>query len=144
MSIKTTGVTAQFRIDAAQLEEISRRDRNSKVAGGHDDECCNIARSRKGKSEHAFFVEAKITVMADHDMVEHTHAHDVAHVFQPLGDIDVLGARRWIAARMIVHEDDAGGGFPNNRVVDLARMDQRRGERSLGDLDLAHFAVFVV
>jgi hypothetical protein len=38
MSIKTTGITAQFRINAGKPDEISRRGRNSKVAGDFDDE----------------------------------------------------------------------------------------------------------
>lgn len=36
MSIKTTGITAQFRIDAGKPEEVFPRGQNSRVAGGYD------------------------------------------------------------------------------------------------------------
>ena len=81
--------------------------------------------------KHAFIAEAKVAVMADHNMVEHAHAHDVAHVFQTLGDVDVFAAWRRIAAWMIVHEDDAGGRFADDRMEDFARVDQRCGPRRL-------------
>lgn len=60
--------------------------------------------------------------MADHHVIKNTYAHYIADFFEPSGDIDVLWTRRGIAARMIMDEDNGGGGIANHRVINLARM----------------------
>src|SRR4030095_9385896 len=94
--------------------------------------------------EHPFIAEAEVAIVTDHDVVEDAHSHDIADFFEAFGDIDVLGARRRIAAWMVVDEDNRRGGFPNDRIVNFTRMNQRRGQRSLGNFYLANLSVLIV
>lgn len=94
--------------------------------------------------DHAFVAEAKEPVMADHHVIKNAYAHDIADFFEPPGDIDVLWTGRRIAARMIMDEDNGGGGIANHRVINLARMNQRGREGSLRDFDLTNLAVLVI
>ena len=59
-------------------------------------------------------------------------------------DLHVLPARRRVAARMVVDQDDAGRGLPDDRVEDLPGMHDGCGEGTFGDLDVADLAVPVV
>jgi hypothetical protein len=72
--------------------------------------------------DHAFIIEAKEPVMADHDVVQNSYAHDIADFFEPSGDVDVLRTRRGVAARMIMDENNGGGGIANHRVINFARV----------------------
>lgn len=60
--------------------------------------------------------------VADDDVVEHRHAHQFARLFQTAGDLPVFPARRRVAGRMVVDQDDGGGGVANRRAENLPRM----------------------
>jgi deazaflavin-dependent oxidoreductase (nitroreductase family) len=53
--------------------------------------------------------ETHVPALADHDMVEHSHADEIANLTQTPGDFDVLSARRRVSARMIVKKNHGGG-----------------------------------
>src|SRR5439155_1542632 len=79
-----------------------------------------------------------------HHVVEHADADQLARLTQALGDGRVLGRRRRVAARVVVDEDEGRGGRADGGGEDLARVDERRGERALGDAHLALHAVLAV
>ena len=47
---------------------------------------------------------------------------------------DVLPAWRWVAARMVVRQDQGCGALAQRRPEDLTRVDERAGERPDGYL----------
>src|SRR5262249_46582783 len=87
--------------------------------------------------------ETHVAAMSDHDVVEHADADEVSDLAQPPGDLDVLAARRRVAARMVVDEDHRSRRFADHRQVDVARVDDARGQRALRDADLLDLAVLV-
>src|SRR5262245_5003572 len=68
-------------------------------------------------------------VAEDHVVLER-NAEDLARVAQALGDPQVLRARLGIAGGMVVGDDQRGGRLANRAAEDLARMDQRGGQRA--------------
>jgi hypothetical protein len=73
--------------------------------------------------KHAFIAEAEITIVSDHDMIEHANTDDFANFLQTFGEVDVFGARRRIAARVIMDENHGSGGLSNYWIKNFARMD---------------------
>ena len=57
-------------------------------------------------------------------MIQHAYPHYFANFPQPSRDVEVLGARGRIAARVIVNEDDRGCGLTDHRIVNLPWMNQ--------------------
>ena len=94
--------------------------------------------------EHATVAEAVVSIAADDDVIQNADAHHFSHLLQPPRNLDILGARRRVAARMVVDKDHRGGGFADDRIVNFARVDERRGERTFRNLHFADLAVFVV
>ena len=64
--------------------------------------------------------EADVAAVADDDVVEDADAHQFADLAEALRDRDVLGARRRVAARVVVHQNDGGGAFLDHRHEHLA------------------------
>ena len=50
-----------------------------------------------------------MAVVTEHDVVEHLDPEQRAGLAQSIGELDVLGAGRGFAARVVVHEDDGRG-----------------------------------
>ena len=89
-----------------------------------------------------------VAPFADDDVVEDAGAYDVAGFAQAASDLDVLpspgfggralpsprlrqaGLLAWgrIAARVVAHEDDSGGGKAHNLAEDVARTKQENGK----------------
>ena len=68
------------------------------------------------------------------DVVEQRNAEQLSSMAEAIGERDILRARRRIAARMVVHDDDARSARPDGRSEHLPRMNQTRGERAARDL----------
>src|SRR3989338_3394627 len=81
-------------------------------------------------SEHATVAEAKVVVVADHHVVQDSHSHQLAHLFQPPSDLQVLRTGGRVAAWMVMNKDDGGRRFADHRVVHLSRVNQRSCERA--------------
>jgi hypothetical protein len=54
-------------------------------------------------------------------MVEDADADDIAHFAETAGDLQVLLRWRRVAARVVVDEDDRGGGVAHDLAEDVAR-----------------------
>ncbi len=67
--------------------------------------------------------------------------HEIAHLAQPRGQLDVRPRGRRIARRVVVAEDDGGGRAPDERAEDVARVDLDAGERAAREAELALHAV---
>jgi len=75
--------------------------------------------------------KAHVAPLPDHDMVEDTHPHQLTDLTQAARDFNILLARRRVAARMIVDEDDGGGRFADHRSEDVTRVHDARRQRPL-------------
>ena len=53
--------------------------------------------------------QARVTVLADDDVIVHRNAERAGNVDDGLGHLDIGLRRRRIAGRMVVHWDDGGG-----------------------------------
>jgi hypothetical protein len=58
--------------------------------------------------EHALFAESDVLARGDDHTIEHIDHHCFPDPNQPGRDLDVIGARRGIARRVIVHQDQIG------------------------------------
>ena len=68
-------------------------------------------------------------------MIDHRDAEQLADGAQPARQRDVLGARRRIARRMVVHEHAARRRHAHQRAEHLARVDLDAVDRAARDLD---------
>ena len=74
---------------------------------------------------------------ADDDMIVQLDAQPLADLGDVAGDGDVLFARAWIAARVVVHQDQAGGAEIERPADHFARVDRRFAGRSLAEMLVA-------
>ena len=91
--------------------------------------------------QQSFVSKAHVSAVTDDHMVEQVDPHKGCNALEPTGQIDVVGARARITARVVVHEDDRRRALPNGRLEDFSRVDDARREASFGDLDLPELAV---
>ena len=61
-------------------------------------------------------------------MIEQVDPHDLPGLNQTLRDRDIFRTGRWIAGRMVVGDDNAGGTRNHRIFKDLTGMDDRRAE----------------
>ena len=80
--------------------------------------CC-VTGGSSFEGEAAFF-EADVAVAADNDVVEDLDVEELAGFDEHLGDADVLGAGRGVAAGVVVDDDDGGGQAADRFTEDLA------------------------
>ena len=74
-------------------------------------------------------------------MVQKLNSQDPARLDEPSGDGPVLRARGWVAAWVIVRQDDSRRAGPNGLREDLSRVDDAAVERPDGDRGDLHHAV---
>ena len=86
----------------------------------------------QGLNQPALF-EADEDAVADDDVVEQVNAHDLARADETLGDGHILPARRGVAGRVVVGDDQGGGGDDHGVLEDLAGVDDGGGQVSDGD-----------
>ena len=77
-------------------------------------------------------------------MVEEIDFDGAGGVAEDARELDVGGARRGIAARMVVRADDGGGRFANGGAEHFARMRERGGGGAGADFDAAKETIFAV
>src|SRR5436309_14478735 len=82
------------------------------------------------------FLEARVRVLRDHDVVQDIDAEDTSRLDQTSGNGQVLLAGGRIAGRMIMREDQARRRDRNRGLIDLVRMNDARVQASDRD-DLA-------
>ena len=83
--------------------------------------CCVKGRSSDLRFEgEAAFFEADVAVAADNDVVEDLDVEEAAGFDDHLGDADVFGAGRGVAAGVVVDDDDGGGEAADRLTEDLA------------------------
>src|SRR6185437_3518307 len=70
-------------------------------------------------------------VAAEDDMVEHLDLEHLAGADEIARESHIGFGWRWVAAGMIVHEDDRRRARADGGFKDFARMDQNRVERAL-------------
>src|ERR1051325_5725804 len=71
---------------------------------------------------------------AKNDVIEHVDFQQLPGSNQIASHFDIRFTRRWIAARMIVDDDERRGIGRYRGAEDFARMNENRIERSLGKL----------
>ena len=81
---------------------------------------------------------------ADDDVVEEIDFDGAGGVAEDARELDVGGARRRIAAGMVVRADDGGGGFANGGAEHFARMRERGGGSAGTDFDAAKETIFPI
>src|SRR5258708_21186982 len=81
---------------------------------------------------------------ADDDVVEQLDVDGLGGFAELPRHLHVRGARRRVAAGVIVDTDNRGGAVPDGFAEDLARMGQAAGGGAGGDLDLLEQAVLPV
>jgi len=69
-------------------------------------------------------------VVSQNHMIDEVDAHEHAGRFQPPRQFLILRARGGIARRMVVEGDEGGGAGDQRLAEDVARLDDRRVERS--------------
>src|SRR6516162_1197343 len=77
--------------------------------------------------------EAIVPSVAEDDVIEDADTDELTRIAEALGELDVLCARRRVAARVIVSQEQRSGVAGDCRLEDLSWVDDRRRERSDGD-----------
>ena len=72
--------------------------------------------------------EREIPTVADHHMIEECDAEELARLGDPSREGPVFGARRGIAARVVVNDDQASGVQENGTFEDFPGVDDRVAE----------------
>src|SRR6185437_112410 len=80
------------------------------------------------ESEQAQVLQAHIPAVADDDVVQELDAEDLARLFETAGDVEIVGAGSRIAGRMVVRDDDAGGGGRHGIFENLPGVGDGRGK----------------
>ena len=86
-------------------------------------------RARPGAVEgHAAVAQRHPGVVADHHVVEDVDVEQPPGGDRLGGEVEVVGARRRVAGRVVVAQDDAGGVEPDGVAEQLPHPHQRRGD----------------
>src|SRR5829696_10286406 len=106
--------------------------------------CCSNSPARaalRARLEHPVLPHTKVPVAQDH-VVEHLNSDNFRGARQALGDLAVLAARFYSAARVVVREHDARRARPDGRLEDLPRVN--KGGRERADRDCRELYDFVL
>ena len=75
-----------------------------------------------------------MAAVAEHDMIKHLDAHNLAGPDKLLSHLDVLGRRCWIAGGMVMGQNNGRAGMLKCPFEQLTRMDQAAVECPFADL----------
>src|SRR5690349_12582934 len=88
--------------------------------------------------------QARVASASDDDVVVHVQLEQPRALDQLTRETDVFAARRRVAARMVVQQDDRGGRLEDGGLENLARVHQAGRQRAFRDDHVAQQPVLRV